>query len=69
MDGITLSSLPQKSSIMCDKTCMDYLKAELGTLDSDCDDAYSFNDCLEVYCRKCRNYSITLGDMPDMEIN
>jgi len=51
-------------SILCDKTCMDYLKGELGALDSDCDDQYSFDEMLEVYCRKAYEFEVSVGELP-----
>ena len=49
-------------SILCDEPCMRYLKNELGSLDSDCDDKYSFEDMLEVYCRKSIHSEIHVGE-------
>ncbi len=49
-------------SILCDEPCMSYLKTELGALDSDCGDHYSFEDMLEVYCRKSIHSEVHVGE-------
>jgi hypothetical protein len=56
-----------KDSLRCDEKSMAYLKAELGGLDGECDDSYSFDDFLEAYCRKCRKYEVTFGYIPEEE--